>query len=71
MKISEAAAGIHRVVNNMMADQLRLVSVKRGYDPRNFSLIAFGGAGPIAAGRVAKQVGICEVIVPVIWSACS
>src|SRR5262249_49245227 len=42
-----AAAGIHRVVNARMADQIRLVTIKRGYDPRQFSLVVLGGAGPV------------------------
>src|SRR5215472_13907130 len=42
-----AAAGIHRVVNARMADQIRLVTIKRGYDPRQFVLVVLGGAGPV------------------------
>ena len=60
----EAAAGIQRIVNNKMADQIRLVSVYRGHHPREFSLVAFGGAGPIAAGRLMQILGVKEVIVP-------
>jgi len=65
MDVSAAAAGIQRIVNNNMADELRLLSVHKGQHPKNFSLIAFGGAGPVAAGRVMKLLGLKEVIVPI------
>lgn len=62
--VVKAAAGIHRVVNNNMADQLRVMSVYKGYHPQNFSLLAFGGAGPVAAGRLIQLLHLREVIVP-------
>ena len=62
--VLEAAHGIHTIVNNHMADEVRLVSVFRGYDPRNFSLVALGGAGPVHAGRLAVQTNIGKVLVP-------
>ena len=49
----EAAAGIVDVVNAGMAAALRIVSVERGHDPREFTLVAFGGAGPVHAARLA------------------
>ncbi len=64
MDVLQGAAGIHKIVNNMMADELRLVSVMKGYDPRNFSLVAMGGAGPAHAGLLAEQASIARVIVP-------
>ncbi|MCR4429218.1 MAG: hydantoinase/oxoprolinase family protein [Caldiserica bacterium] len=64
LSIDEAAFGIHRIVNENMADALRVVSIERGYDPREFVLVAAGGAGPIHASRLAKEVGIPRVIVP-------
>jgi N-methylhydantoinase A len=64
MSVVEAAAGIQRIVSNNMADQIRLVSVYRGYHPKDFSLIAFGGAGPVVAGRLMQILGMKEVIVP-------
>jgi N-methylhydantoinase A len=64
MDLEKAAAGIHRIVNNNMADQVRRISVYRGYDPRNFSLVAFGGAGPVAAGRLIQILGLKEAIIP-------
>ena len=60
----EAAAGIVRVVNNSMAEALRIVSVERGHDAREFSLAAFGGAGPVHAAALAEELGIREVVVP-------
>jgi N-methylhydantoinase A len=62
--VLEAAAGIVDVVNAGMAGALRIVSVERGYDPREFSLVAFGGAGPVHAARLAQELEIPEVIVP-------
>ena len=61
---SAAAAGIHRVINARMADQIRLVTVKRGYDPRRFSLVVLGGAGPVHGVALAEEMGRAEVIVP-------
>ena len=60
----EAAAGVIAVVDNAMAEALRIVSLQRGRDPREFSLIAFGGAGPLHACRLADELQIPEVIVP-------
>jgi N-methylhydantoinase A len=62
--VDEAAAGVHRVVNAVMADALRLVSVRRGHDPRGFALVALGGAGPVHAGRLAAELGMPLAIVP-------
>jgi N-methylhydantoinase A len=59
-----AAAGIHRVINARMADQIRLVTIKRGYDPRQFSLVVLGGAGPVHGAALAEEMGMAEVIVP-------
>lgn len=64
MGLLEAASGVHRILNSRMADQLRLVSIRRGYDPRQFALVALGGAGPVHAGRLAQQLGMARVIVP-------
>src|SRR5947199_1287983 len=59
-----AAAGIHRVINARMADQIRLVTIKRGYDPREFALVVLGGAGPVHGVALAEEMGMAEVIVP-------
>ena len=62
--VLEAAAGVVDVVNAGMAAALRIVSVERGYDPREFTLVAFGGAGPVHAARLAQELEIPRVIVP-------
>jgi N-methylhydantoinase A/oxoprolinase/acetone carboxylase beta subunit len=62
--IAAAAAGIHRVVNARMADQIRLVTIKRGYDPRQFALVVLGGAGPVHGAALAAEIGMAEVLVP-------
>ena len=59
-----AAAGIHRVVNARMADQIRLVTIERGYDPRGFALVLLGGAGPVHGVALAEELAIETVIVP-------
>src|SRR5258705_7462158 len=59
-----AGAGIHRVVNARMADQIRLVTIKRGYDPRQFSLVVLGGAGPVHGAALAAEMGMTEALVP-------
>ncbi|HYM72955.1 MAG TPA: hydantoinase/oxoprolinase family protein, partial [Stellaceae bacterium] len=60
----EAAHGIHRIVNTNMAEGVRLVSVRRGVDPRRFALFAFGGAAGLHATDIARQLGLGRVIVP-------
>jgi N-methylhydantoinase A len=60
----EAAEGIVAIVNENMAGALRLVSVQRGHDPRDFALVAYGGAAPLHANAVAKLMGSFPVIVP-------
>jgi N-methylhydantoinase A len=64
MSVAEAAHAIFRVVNANMSDAIRVVSIQRGYDPREFALMAFGGAGPIHAGLQAEDLEIPTVIVP-------
>ena len=60
----EAAAGIVDIVNENMLGGLRLVSVQQGFDPRDFALVAFGGAGPLHANALGKLTGAWPVIVP-------
>ena len=62
--VMEAAAGIISVVNHGMAEALRIVSVERGHDAREFSLAAFGGAGPVHAAALAEELDIPEVVIP-------
>lgn len=59
-----AAAGIHRIVDARMADEVRRVSVQRGYDPRSFSLLVLGGAGPLHGAAVAIELGMQRILVP-------
>jgi len=59
-----AASGIHRIATAHMSDLIRKATVERGYDPRHFTLFAYGGAAPIHASRYAAQLGIKKVIVP-------
>ena len=61
---ADAALGIHRIINSRMAQTLRLISIERGLDPRDFSLVAFGGAGPVHATRLAVEIGMRRVIIP-------
>ena len=65
------AAGVIRVVNATMEKAVRVVSVERGYDPRDFTLVAFGGAGGLHACELAEALSIPRVIVPVLPGALS
>ena len=59
-----AAAAIVRVANDRMAGAIRMVSLSRGHDPRDFALFAFGGAGPLHAVALARELGIPKVLIP-------
>ncbi len=60
----ETAAGIVRVVTANMARAIRLISVQRGHDPREYCLMPFGGGGPVHAGRLARELGMPRILVP-------
>ncbi len=64
LSLERFAAGIVRVVNANMEAALRVVSIERGHDPRDFTLVAFGGAGPLHACELAQALGIPRVLVP-------
>jgi N-methylhydantoinase A len=64
LELGEAAWGAHLIATKNMEHAMRLVSVERGRDPRQCALIAFGGAGPLHAARLARLIGIPTVIVP-------
>lgn len=64
MSVVEAASGIYRITNAHMADLVRRATIERGYDPREFVLFAYGGAGPVHAGRYAAELGIKEIVIP-------
>jgi N-methylhydantoinase A len=60
----ELAASVVEIANENMASAIKMVSLERGHDPRRFSLLAFGGAGPLHAAAVARTLGIPKVIIP-------
>ncbi len=64
LSVEEAAHGIVEIANTAMVNALRLVSVQRGHDPRDFMLVGFGGAGPAHAVRLAEHAGIPRVLIP-------
>ena len=65
MTAEAMAQGVLDIVNAKMADAIRTITIRRGIDPRDFSLVAFGGAGPAQAAALAEELQIGEVIVPV------
>ncbi|WP_026695650.1 hydantoinase/oxoprolinase family protein [Peribacillus kribbensis] len=69
--VDEAALGIIRIANSNMLNALKLISVRKGYDPRDFALVAFGGGGSMHAPALAKELGVSKVIVPVAASVFS
>jgi N-methylhydantoinase A len=74
MSVMEAARGIIQISNSRMADHIRRLTINSGYDPRDFRVYAYGGAGPTHLPMIASQIGINEVIVPMgessgVWSA--
>lgn len=64
LSIEEAAAGMYRVINTNMAQGVRQVSIKRGYDPREFPMVVAGGAGPLHACMICEELEIPTFIVP-------
>ena len=64
LSLHDAAWGIHSVANANMERAMRIVSIERGRDPRRYALVAFGGAGPLHAARLARALGMPRVIVP-------
>jgi N-methylhydantoinase A len=64
LSVEDAAEGVLRIANANMVKAIRLVTVERGFDPREFSLVAFGGAGPLHAIDLARELQMPEVIVP-------
>src|SRR3954471_11350197 len=67
----EAAAGVYRMINLKMADGIRLMTLRRGVDPRRFALLSFGGAAGMHAVEVARELEISRIIVPVAASVLS
>ncbi|UCH26215.1 MAG: hydantoinase/oxoprolinase family protein, partial [Trueperaceae bacterium] len=60
----QVAEGVIRLANATMAQAMRLVSIERGYDPRDYTIVAYGGAGPLHAAALAKELSIRRVLVP-------
>jgi len=67
----EAAAGVYRMINLKMADGIRLMTLRRGVDPRRFALLSFGGAAGLHAAEVARELEIKRIIVPTVASVLS
>jgi len=63
--VDEAAEGIIRVINASMTAAIRKLTVERGYDPRLFSLVPFGGAGPLHGAELARELGIRDLVIPI------
>ncbi len=64
LPLIETAEGIIQVVDTDMSGAIRRMTIERGYDPRDFTLVAFGGAGPLHAGSIARHLGIRRVVIP-------
>jgi N-methylhydantoinase A len=64
LSVETAAHGMLEILNNNMVGAIRAISIERGYDPREFALLACGGAGPLHAGRLAVLLGIPTVLIP-------
>ncbi len=64
MGLHECASGIARIVDFQMADLIRKVTIQKGFDPRDFVVFAFGGAGPVHAGIFAQELGVQKIIIP-------
>src|ERR687891_1294489 len=64
LDLPDAASAIIEVANANMADAVRLISIRRGYDPRDFALAVFGGAGPLHGAALARELSIPTVLVP-------
>lgn len=69
--VEEAALGIIRIANSNMLNALKLISIRKGYDPRDFAMVAFGGGGSMHAAALAKELGVKKVIIPVASSVFS
>ncbi len=71
LSLEEAAAGVVKVVNAGMIRAMRHISIQKGYDPRTFTLTAFGGAGPLHAVELAREMGMSLVVIPPFPGVCS
>jgi N-methylhydantoinase A len=64
LKLIDVAAGVIRIANQRMIEAIKLVTIDRGSDPRDFALFAFGGAGPLHASEIARELGIGKIVIP-------
>lgn len=64
LSLHEAAAGIAKIAEFKMADIIRKTTVEKGFDPRDFTVFAFGGAGPVHAGVFSRELGVARVLIP-------
>ena len=64
MRVSEIARGVVTIASSHMADAIREITVERGHDPRRATLVAFGGAGPLFATLLARELGITHIVIP-------
>jgi len=64
LSAEDAARGVIRIANNNMVNALKLVSINRGYDPRDFTMVAFGGGGTLHATALARELNIPKVVIP-------
>ncbi|NRG45044.1 hydantoinase/oxoprolinase family protein [Bacillus sp. CRN 9] len=71
LSVEDAALGIIRIANSNMLNALKLISIRKGHNPRDFTLVAFGGGGSMHAPALAKELGVRKVIVPVASSVFS
>lgn len=65
ISVEEAALGIIRVANSNMLNALKLISIRRGHDPQDFTMVAFGGGGSMHATALAKELGMKKVVIPI------
>ncbi|MDO8691713.1 MAG: hydantoinase/oxoprolinase family protein [Dehalococcoidia bacterium] len=71
MDVFQAAAGIYKISNSQLADLVRKVTIEKGYDPREFALFAYGGAGPQYAGLYGAEIGVRTIVIPSLASVFS
>ena len=64
LAVEEAAQGVLTILNENLVQAIRVISVERGFDPRSFTLVAFGGAGPLLASSLARELEMTKVVVP-------
>src|SRR5699024_5405947 len=64
VELDEAAMGIVKIANSNMLNALKLISVRKGYDPRDFTMVAIGGGGPMHSQALARELGVKKVIIP-------